>query len=292
MLHHVFILNPFGKELSLYWLARWLISCSIIVFAGLAMAFGTQDVKSFVIEVLPESAAMSAGVEVGDIFLTLDGKDVTLAKDLISYVALRSDVKLSAQVKRGNDILEFPITPQRKSRKDFIGGESKIGTLGIRIGGEEALVTESYGLFSGLNYGVKEVGHSIAMTGKYVGRIFTGDEDGKALGGVVRIATMTGKTAVDTAKLEISVSDRLKAMALKLLQLSAALSIGLGVANLMPIPVLDGGHLLYYGYEAVAGRPLSQKKQELGFRMGFAVLLALFVMLTINDIGYVSSFFS
>jgi len=271
-------------------LANFLLA--IIVFAGLAIALGTQDIKSFVIEVLPESAAMTAGVEAGDVFLTLDGKDVSLAKDLISYVALRSDVKLTAQVKRGNDILEFSITPQRKSRKDFIGGESRIGTLGIRIGGEEALVTESYGLFSGLNYGVKEVGHSIAMTGKYVGRIFTGDEDGKALGGVVRIATMTGKTAVDTAKLEISVSDRLKAMALKLLQLSAALSIGLGVANLMPIPVLDGGHLVYYGYEAVAGRPLSEKKQEQGFRVGLFVLLTLLVIFTLNDIEYIRGLLS
>ncbi len=271
-------------------LANFLLA--IIVFAGLAIALGTQDIKSFVIEVLPESAAMTAGVEAGDVFLTLDGKDVSLAKDLISYVALRSDVKLTAQVKRGNDILEFSITPQRKSRKDFIGGESRIGTLGIRIGGEEALVTESYGLFSGLNYGVKEVGQSIAMTGKYVGRIFTGDEDGKALGGVVRIATMTGKTAVDTAKLEISVSDRLKAMALKLLQLSAALSIGLGVANLMPIPVLDGGHLVYYGYEAVAGRPLSEKKQEQGFRVGLFVLLTLLVIFTLNDIEYIRGLLS
>jgi len=77
-----------------------------------------------------------------------------------------------------------------------------------------------------------------------------------------------------------------------MIQLAAAISIGLGVANLMPIPVLDGGHLVYYAYEAVAGRPLSQKKQEYGFRIGFAVLLTLFVILTINDIGYVSSFFS
>ena len=271
-------------------LANFLLA--ILVFAALAIMLGTQDLKSVVLEVVPESAAQSAGVEPGDMFLTLDGKDVSLAGDLIGYVALRSDVEISARVKRGNNILEFPITPQRKSRKDSIGGESKIGTLGVRIGGEGSLVSQTYGLFSGLNYGVNEVGRSIAMTGKYIGRIFTGDEDGKALGGVVRIATMTGKTAVDTAKLEISALERLKAMAIRLLHLSAALSIGLGVANLMPIPVLDGGHLVYYGYEAVAGRPLSEKKQELGFRIGFSVLLTLLVIFTWNDIGYIRGLLS
>ena len=85
---------------------------------------------------------------------------------------------------------------------------------------------------------------------------------------------------------------RIRAIFLRLLTLAASLSIALGVANLMPIPVLDGGHLLYYGYEALAGRPLSQKKQEFGFRIGFALLLTLFVILTVNDIGYVASIFS
>jgi len=92
--------------------------------------------------------------------------------------------------------------------------------------------------------------------------------------------------------LEISIFDRIKAAFFTLLQLGAYLSIGLGVANLMPIPVLDGGHLLFYGYEALAGRPLSQEKQEMGFRVGFALLLTLFVFLTINDVSYIRSFFS
>ncbi len=262
---------------------------AIVIFASIAMIIGTREIRSVVLDVLPESAAQHAGVMAGDQFLTLDGKDVSLSSDLIAYVALRSDVTLMARVERGGQFVEFPITPKKQVRKDFIGGDNQVGTIGVRIGGENAVMQRNYGVFSGLNYGVSEVGRSIAMTGTYIGRIFTGKEDGKALGGVVRIATMTGKTAVDTVKLELSVMDRLKAMALNLLQLSAALSIGLGVANLMPIPVLDGGHLLYYGYEAVAGRPLSEKKQELGFRIGFAVLMTLLVILTWNDIGYISS---
>ena len=94
---------------------------------------------------------------------------------------------------------------------------------------------------------------------------------------IVKIATITGKSAVDTANIDIPVIDRMKLLVVRLLSLAASLSIALGFANLMPIPVLDGGHLLFYGYEAIAGRPLSQKKQEMGFRLGFALLLTLFV---------------
>ena len=96
----------------------------------------------------------------------------------------------------------------------------------------------------------------------------------------------------DTAAAEAPVSARIKTWALRMALLSASISIALGFANLMPLPVLDGGHLLYYGYEAVAGRPLSQQKQEFGFRIGMATLLALFVLLFINDISYVGSIFS
>jgi len=143
-----------------------------------------------------------------------------------------------------------------------------------------------------LGYGVSEVKDTIGMTAMYIGRIFKGKEDGKQLGSVVKIATMTGKTAVDAARADVGLAERIRLLSIRLLSIAASLSIALGFANLMPIPVLDGGHLLYYGYEAITGRPLSQKKQEFGFRLGFAVLLTLFVILTVNDIGYVASMFS
>lgn len=265
---------------------------AIIIFAGLAQFLGTQDTKSVVIDVQANSAAEAAGVKVGDTFITMDGNDVSMARDLISYVALRSDTEIEAVMIRDDASETLMITPRSQEREDFIGGKNKIGTIGVRIGGRDAIVTTQYNPLTSLTYGVSQVGETIGMTGRYIGRIFTGREDGKALGGVVRIATMTGKTAVDSAKLELPIPQRLKIMVLNLIQLSAALSIGLGVANLMPIPVLDGGHLLYYGYEAVAGRPLDMKKQELGFKIGFAFLLTLMVVLTWNDIEYIRSLLS
>jgi len=133
---------------------------------------------------------------------------------------------------------------------------------------------------------------TITTTVRYIGRIFQGKEDGKQLGSVVKIGAITGKVAIDSVTAELPPTQRAKLLFVSLISLAASISIGLGVANLMPIPVLDGGHLVYYGYEAIAGRPLSERKQELGFKVGLMILLPLFVFLTWNDIGYVQSLFS
>ena len=265
---------------------------AIILFAVIVMSYGTRDVKSHILSLVPGGAAEAAGILAGDKVLTMDGRDVSSFKDLSPYVSLRSGSEIKTVVLRDGREVELTLTPRRTEREDFIGGKNKTGMIGVQIGGEGAVENIEYNPLEALGYGVSEVGRTISSTGDYVGRIFRGKEDGSALGGPLRIATLTGKSAVDVAKLEISLSDRLKAMVFTLMQLGAYLSIGLGVANLMPIPVLDGGHLLFYGYEAIAGRPLSQEKQEIGFRIGFALLITLFVFLTFNDVGYIRSFFS
>ena len=265
---------------------------AIVIFAVLVMTFGTRDVKSSVLSVVPGGAAEAAGVLAGDQFLTMDDRDVSLFKNLSPYVSLRSGNDIKTVVLRDGREVELVLQPRRTEQKDFVGGTNKTGLIGVQLGGEGAVIQRRYNPVEALGYGVNEVGRTISSTGDYIGRIFIGKEDGSALGGPLRIATLTGKTAVDVAKLERPVLSRLKAGFFTLLQLGAYLSIGLGVANLMPIPVLDGGHLLFYGYEAVAGRPLSQEKQEIGFRVGFALLLTLFVFLTFNDVGYIRSFFS
>lgn len=265
---------------------------AILIFAGVVMAEGTRDTKSIVVSVIDGGAAQAAGVLPGDQFVTMDGKDVRLFKNLSPYISLRSGSDIQAVVLRDGQELTLELQPKRTEQTDFIGGKSKSGTIGVQIGGADAIIINRYNALQAVSYGVNEVGRTISSTGEYVGRIFKGKEDGSALGGPLRIATMTGKVAVDVSQLEMSVFDRIQAVCVTLLKLGAYLSIGLGVANLMPIPVLDGGHLLFYGYEALAGRPLSQEKQEIGFRVGFALILTLFVFLTFNDVSYIRSFFS
>ena len=265
---------------------------AILIFAGLALWLGAPELKSVVTSVQDGSAAEAADVQVGDHLLTLNGHDVSLGNDLSTYVSLRSGETLQATAKRNGEIINFQITPRRKKREDFIGGQNAIGTIGVGMGGADNYKLRKFGPIEALGHGTLEVKKTLAATGTYVGRIFTGRENGSALGGPVRIATITGKSAVDAASRDLPFGQKLKGVVITLLSIGAALSIGLGVANLMPIPVLDGGHLLYYGYEAVAGRPLSERKQEFGFKIGLSFLLTLFVILTWNDIGYVRSFFS
>ncbi|MDB2438018.1 M50 family metallopeptidase [Hellea sp.] len=265
---------------------------AIAIFAGLGLTMGSYSVESEVGQVLPDSAAEAAGVQVGDKILTMDGKDVSDFNELRRYVVLRSGNPIKTVVDRNGREVDLTLTPRRVVEKDFVGGKASAGKIGVGISPDAELIPIKYNPIEAVGFGVGEVKDTIAMTGHYIGRIFARKEDGKQLGSIVKIATMTGKSAVDAANADVPFKDRMQMILLRLLTLAASLSIALGVANLMPIPVLDGGHLVYYGYEAVAGRPLSQKKQEIGFRFGFAVLLTLFVILTVNDIGYVASIFS
>ena len=265
---------------------------AVFIFAGLGLVLGSYTIESLVGEVMDGSAAEEAGILPGDRILMMDGKDVSLFSDLSRYVVLKSNSTIDTVLDRNGERITLALTPQRVEERDFVGGKSSTGRIGIRSSSDANVVQIKYNPLTAIGYGVNEVSDTIGMTATYIGRIFAGKEDGKQLGSVVKIATLTGKTAVDAARSEVGLGERLKLLTIRLLSIAASLSIALGFANLMPIPVLDGGHLLYYGYEAIAGRPLSQKKQEFGFRLGFALLLTLFVILTVNDIGYVASMFS
>jgi len=265
---------------------------AIFIFAVLGMTIGTQHREARVGTVLANTPAAAAGFEVGDKIVSMDGKATLFFIDIQRHVQLRSGTDIETIVLRDGREVTLIVRPEKTEHRDFVGGKANTGRIGLGGAAASPIVYKRYNPVEAVGFGAEQVGMTISSTGVLLKRIFAGEEDTKQLGSVVKIAAITGKSAVDVANLDVPVSTRIKTLLTRLSMLAASISIALGVANLMPIPVLDGGHLLYYGYEAVAGRPLSQKKQELGFRMGFAVLLALFVMLTINDIGYVSSLFS
>ena len=265
---------------------------AIILFSGIGLFIGVQFATPQINSVVPNSPAAAAGFQVGDNILSLDGKSMKSTAAVSQHIRLRSSTEIEAVVERGGRELTLVVVPKRTEIRDEIGGLSKVGLVGVSLRSGKTGVETVEGPVEALGYGFRQTGDILGSTGTYLGRIFTGKEDGKQLGSVVKIATVTGKVAVDTAKADVTLGVKLKAWALRMTFLAASISIALGFANLMPLPVLDGGHLVYYGYEAVVGRPLSQEKQEFGFKIGFAVLLTLFVVLTINDIGYVGSMFS
>ena len=265
---------------------------AIFIFASLSFTLGTYRVDSIVGEVIDGSPADKAGFLIGDRILTMDNKDVSDFNDLRRYIALRSGSNIITKIERNESNFELIIKPERKFEKDLIGGVSSSGKIGIGLSDPIAITKLEYNFFEAIAYGYKELISSISMTGYYIGRVMKGEEDGKELGSIIKIATVSGKVAVDAVNGNTTIPDQLKELSLRLLTIGASLSVALGVANLMPIPMLDGGHLVYYGYEAIVGLPLSQKKQEIGFQLGLAILFTLFVVLTLNDISYVSSIFS
>ena len=266
---------------------------AIFIFAGLAWGVGTTDLRAVAGSIVEGQAAEAGGLLVGDEIQTMNGRETRTYSRVMMTVALNAGTPLEVVVLREGVPTTLTVTPRKTQREDAIGGDTNIGFIGMGFASDPSLITyRKYGPIEALGYGTGQLGESLASTGRYIGRIFTGKEDGKQLGSVVKIAAITGKVAIDSVQADVSVKERAKLLFYRLISLAAAISIGLGVANLMPIPVLDGGHLVYYGYEAIAGKPLSHKKQEIGFKFGISLLLALFVFLTWNDIGYVRSLFS
>ncbi len=262
-----------------------------LLFAILAFSFGTNALTGVkVVEVLKGSAAEQAGFQKGDELLSIEGKKIKRANDVIQIVSLHSGDELKVRIRRDGKPIDILATPRRTVGQDGLGGKMEMGKLGFAIGGK--YVHEKYGLGRAGLYGIEQVKSVLSGTLTYFGRIFVGKENGRAMGGIVRIAAQTGKVGASAVSAKGGAVGKLKAWIYGVLMMSAVLSVGLGFANLMPIPVLDGGHLLYYGYEAIMRRPLSMAKQEIGFRIGLAVLLTLVIVLTVNDVGYVAGLFS
>ncbi|MBL4870902.1 MAG: RIP metalloprotease [Robiginitomaculum sp.] len=260
------------------------------IFAMLAFTYGSNILTAKIASVTPNSVAEKAGFLVGDEFVSINGKKRTHYRNVVQTIVLSSGTPLTVIVNRDNQLQEIIVTPLRTEKTDGIGGKYYGGHIGVGFSNKN-VVHKKYGIVEASQKGIGDVYDSLASTGLYIKRIFTGKEDGKALGSIAKIAAITGKVGSDAANVEGTIGFKTKVWFHDILALAASLSVALGFANLMPIPVLDGGHLLYYGYEAVMRRPLSEKVQEFGFKAGFAVLITLFLVLTWNDIGYVANLF-
>jgi regulator of sigma E protease len=174
-------------------------------------------------------------------------------------------------VKRGDSIIDLRGTPELKEIKDRFGNAHRIGVLGItRATSTGDVTTERVNPVTALWLGTKETWFVVDRTLAYIGGIFTGREDADQIGGPLRIAQISGQVATIGPA--------------ALIHLAAVLSISIGLLNLFPVPMLDGGHLLFYAVEAIRGRPMSERAQEMGFRIGLGLVLMLMVFATYNDI--------
>jgi len=249
---------------------------AIVIFTVMFTFFGKPSTTARVDKIESNSAAASAGFQVGDIITAIDGAKIESFTDMQRIVAIHAGDKLGFTIKRGDQVVQLSATPELREVKDPFGNVHRQGVLGItRQTAAGDVLTERVDPATALWLGVKETWFVIERTLSYIGGVFTGREAADQVGGPLRIAQISGQVA--TIGL------------VALINLAAVLSISIGLLNLFPVPLLDGGHLLFYVVEAVRGRPLSERAQEMGFRIGLGLVLMLMVFATYNDILHLAA---
>ena len=267
---------------------------SIAIFAAIAVAYGEYQLAARIGQVSPESPAAEAGLEPGDLVRAVDDRRIRYFEDLQQAVMLRGGDRVDITLERSGQELVLPVDIERRARPDLLGRDAEVGFLGVASSIEpDDRIQIEHGPFSGLVRGVDRTWNVVTTTGQYVGRIFQGRENADQLGGVLRIGALSKKTAevaYQAGGEETPAGQRVIQAFVSLVTLAALLSVGIGLLNLLPIPVLDGGHLVYYAYEAAAGRPLGEGAQEWGFRIGLGVVLSVMVFAIWNDVRYLGGF--
>ncbi|MCG6206896.1 RIP metalloprotease RseP [Rhodopseudomonas sp. HC1] len=249
---------------------------AIVLFTFLFAVFGVPSTSPRVDNIQPGSAAEKAGFQQGDVILSIDGSKIQTFLDMQRTVGAEAGRELSFTVRRGDSTVDLKATPELREIKDRFGNVQRLGILGIsRSTAAGEVTTERVNPASAFVMGIKETWFVVDRTFAYIGGLFAGREAADQLGGPLRIAQISGQVAT------IGFTP--------LLHLAAVLSISIGLLNLFPVPLLDGGHLMFYAIEAVRGRPLSERAQEMGFRIGLGLVLMLMVFATYNDILHLAS---
>jgi regulator of sigma E protease len=257
---------------------------AIFAFAVLALAMGKDvtDINAIparIAQVSANSPAAAAGLASGDVIRAVDGRAIASFTDLQRAIASAGPRSLELTVARGDETLSVSVMPREQN------GRLLLGVSGPLVLQSERVV-ETYGLLESIGAGAGNTWVIVAQTGVYLWRVVTGRESGDQIAGVIGIANTSGQVATSALNAPgASIGERMKLLALSLLSLAAMLSVAVGIVNLLPIPVLDGGHLVFYAIEAVrGGRPLPAAAQEWAYRAGFAVMASLFLFATWNDI--------
>jgi regulator of sigma E protease len=249
---------------------------AIVIFAAIFMTVGKQWTSARVDAVQPNSAAAAAGFKPGDLVVSIGGSKIDSFSDMQRIVSVSAGEPLTIKVDRAGKLATLVATPQLRQLKDRFGNEHTLGVLGISRSMKPGdIKTQKMGPLTAVVAGAKETWFVIDRTLSYIGGVFAGREAADQLGGPIRIAQVSGEVAT--------------AGFAALIHLAAVLSISIGLLNLFPIPLLDGGHLLFYGIEAVRGQPLSERAQEMGFRIGLAIVVMLMIFATFNDILHLAT---
>jgi regulator of sigma E protease len=242
---------------------------AVLILSGFVLAYGAPQTPPIVDVVKPGSAAEAAGIQRGDRILSVDGTEVRVFEDIAPLVILHPNEPLSVRFERAGEERELAITPKATTEKDKFGNEFNKGMLGIGPGARTEFA--SVPLWQVVPIAIGQTWRIITLSLEGVGQILSGKRSLEELGGPLKIAKFSGEQTSQGAISYIS--------------FVALISINLGFINLLPIPLLDGGHLLFYMIEGIRRKPLRPEAQEWAFRTGLAALLALMIFVTLNDLA-------
>lgn len=247
---------------------------AIVILTGFFMAYGRMQTSAIVGNVMEDSPAQEAGLIAGDSILSIRGEKISRFEDIVSIVSLNADVPLEVVIDRDGVQQTLSVTPRATEVENVFGESDKRGLIGISpaVRGDH----QTLSFVPAVGHAVAETWHMSIRTLEALWQMVTGQRPADQLSGILRIGDYSGK-AVDMGTQMV-------------LWFMAVLSINLGLINLFPIPMLDGGHLAIYTVEALRGRPLPEKVQEYCFRFGFAVLIGLMLFATFNDLKHFGVF--
>lgn len=241
----------------------------IFIFTVLFVMVGRPATEPVIGFVVPDSAAEQAGILAGDRITAVDGAEIDRFESLVKSVLLGNGQLMALSIDRGGRQLNLSVRPKLSDGPDQFGNSKRRAFLGVQSSGVVKIMSRN-NPFKALVLAVKETYSQVETTFIALGQIINGQRGTEDLGGPIAIGKMAGEAA--------------ESGILNFVLLMAILSINLGIINLFPVPLLDGGHLLFYIYEALAGRPLSESIQEWGMRVGLVMVLGLMVFVTWNDI--------
>ena len=265
---------------------------AMVLFTILFSVVGERIVAPRVVQVAPDSPAAAAGFAPRDLIVSVNGRPVVENADVTRMVIMSAGDPMTFIVQREGGPVTLTATPRRVLVDDEIAGRVRIAQIGLMMG---PIVSADY-RFRRLNpveafgSGIDMIGSTVGTTATYIGRIFMGKESGDLLNGPIGIAKAAGGVTQQAVDASSDPAWMARNLALTFISFAAIVSIGIGIVNLLPIPVLDGGHLLFYAYEAVARRPVPARVQEVGYRVGLALLAGLMLFATWNDLQKLSLF--
>ena len=244
---------------------------AVVIFLFIYMFVGKDFTPAVINEVQKDSPAEVAGLMKNDVILEIDGTEVKSILDVSKLITMSTSDFIDFKVSRYDQDILLKVKPNIVETEDNLGNKINKRIIGIMLGPYNNKINHvKLGPAKALYYSLNEVYFVTISSLKYLGSILTGSGDSSQLGGPIRIAKITGQVA------EFGI--------VPFLSIMAYISISLGLINLFPIPLLDGGHLMFYGFEKILGRPLSQKTQEGFFRIGMFLLLFIMFFATYNDL--------